>query len=164
MPTPIYTAAEARTRTAFLALMNALSYPGYPQTLVSSLTPDEYPDSFQLVAETLLDLETSFFTPDPEFATQLSRTSSRTESIDRAEYIFYKHLEESDLDTLANASIGTMLFPDQAATLILGCNPNFGTELRMTGPGIQGDVSIRLGGLPIGFWALRDRLRRYPLG
>lgn len=63
-----------------------------------------------------------------------------------------------------------MLYPDQAATLFVGCalgNAEAGespTILKLTGPGIQGERYFRVSGLPAEFWALRERAARFPLG
>jgi len=116
------------------------------------------------VGETLLDLETSYFTVETELSRLLSHTTARTQPIDRAEYIFYPNVTENDLEILATANLGSMLYPDQAATLILGGTLGNGTTLQLSGPGIQGSNTVQVGNIPAGFWTLRQKVQRYPLG
>lgn len=158
--TPPYTPAEARSRETFLALMWALSYPGRFYQL---------PDSganFALIAETLLDLETSYFTPDSDLNTILTASGAKALSVDQAAYHFYPALDEQGLTILREASVGTMLYPDEAATLIIGCTLNHGRRrpLQLTGPGIKGQHGLSILGLPEAFWALRESACRFPLG
>ncbi|HVO43852.1 MAG TPA: phosphonate C-P lyase system protein PhnH [Aggregatilineales bacterium] len=165
---PAFTPAEAASRGTFLALMWALSLPGRVQMLPVS-APVE---AFTAIADSLLDLETSFYTHDEALAAHCRRTTARAETVQRAEYLFLPHLQEDDLPTLASASIGTMLYPDQGATIIVGGTVTNGsnssadrsTALRLTGPGIQGETAIAIGGIPPAFWTLREQTRRYPLG
>ncbi len=57
-----------------------------------------------------------------------------------------------------------MLFPDRAATLLIGCQIGAGTPLTLSGPGVNGSVTLQVSGLSTAFWELRNRTRRYPLG
>ncbi len=159
MAAPAFTAAEARDRGTFLALMWAFSYPGR----VHALAADSQ-NPFEAIGAVLLDLETSYFTPDTALDPLLRRTTARSSPIESAEYIFYPVLTDGDLETLSRASIGEMLFPDRAATLILGAEFGSGVRLTLSGPGIQASGTIAVGGLPANFWALRERTRRFPLG
>lgn len=154
---PPYTVSEAQSRETFLALMWSISYPGKTQPL-----PDQG-DSFALIADTLLDLETSFFTPDAQFSTRLAQTGARLLEPERAAYHFYSALDDSALVTIARASIGTLSYPDQAATLIIGARFGSGTALNLTGPGIDGSQTIQLDSIPAPFWTLRERAA-FPLG
>ena len=159
MTAPFFTEQEARTRTTFMGLMWALSAPGQPQSLIDVQSTPYHP--YLLIAEALLDLETSYYTDVPQLAPLLDRTTARAESADRAEYLFLPNV--TDLTPIRQASIGDMLFPDRAATLILGCQFGTGTRLGLSGPGIRGQISISVGGLPAEFWALRLQMRHYPL-
>jgi len=157
MQTPVYSADEALTRETFLALMWSLSYPGRAYRLPTH-------DAFHAVAETLLDLETSYFTPDQTLALALSHTGARSLPPERAQYHFYPELIASRLDTVEQASVGTMLYPDRSATLIVGCTLDSGTAFRLSGPGVASHTTLTLGGVPAEFWALRRRVVRFPLG
>lgn len=156
---PVYSADQARTRTTFLALLWAFSYPGRVQRL-----PDDAP--FEAVAETLLDLETSYFCPDNHLASYLIHTGARALSPERAAYHFYPVLDEVHLITAEQASVGTMVFPDEAATLIIGARLGDGPTFRLQGPGIPPDQTrfIKIAGVPLAFWQIRARVNHFPLG
>jgi alpha-D-ribose 1-methylphosphonate 5-triphosphate synthase subunit PhnH len=154
---PPYTTSEARSRETFLALMWALSYPGRAQTL-----PD-YDEPFALIGETLLDLETSFFTPDGHLRTRLAQTGARLLKPERAAYHFYPTIDDDALATIASASVGTLSYPDQAATLIISAHFGSGGALSLTGPGINGSAVVQIDGIPASFWKLRER-SVFPLG
>ncbi len=160
MHTPPYTPVEQRDRETFLALMWALSYPGSLYTLPAA---DDAP--LAVIAAALLDLETSFFTPDPGLQARLAQTGARALPPERAAYHFYPALTPADMPHVAAASPGSMLYPDRAATLFIGCaldgdSPAFA----LRGPGISGAHAVRIGGLPADFWSQRQRAMRFPLG
>ncbi|HVU13239.1 MAG TPA: phosphonate C-P lyase system protein PhnH [Phototrophicaceae bacterium] len=159
MQTPVYSPEEAQSRDTFLALMWSLSYPGRTYSL-----PAAGRDAYLVVAETLLDLETSYFTPDQSLALALSRTNARALPPDRAQYHFYPELVSSRLNTIAQASIGTMLYPDRSATLIIGCELGSGQKFRLSGPGIAYHTDIKIGLIPDAFWELRSKSVHFPLG
>jgi alpha-D-ribose 1-methylphosphonate 5-triphosphate synthase subunit PhnH len=161
MSHPTYTVEEAQARETFLALMWSLSYPGrvygLPQTDLTA---------FELVGDALLDIETSFYTTDNTLTSYLSRNGARALSPEKAAYHLYGELEESDLETVEQAGVGTMLYPDSSATLFMHCTLGSGALLDLSGPGIPPDASqvIRVSGVPTAFWALREQAIRYPLG
>ncbi|MCS7072759.1 MAG: phosphonate C-P lyase system protein PhnH [Anaerolinea sp.] len=156
---PEYTPAERRMRESFLALMNAFAHPGR-----QFLLPDSG-DPFALIAETLLDLETSAYTPHESLGGMLAATGARLLPPAAAAYHFYSTADQAALDGIAAASTGTLTHPDTAATLIVGgCSFAGGDPWLFSGPGIHGRIAIQLGGLPDPFWALRAARSRYPLG
>lgn len=165
---PSYTSEEAIRRETFLALMWALSYPGRIYDLPGGGFPTG--DSvFNLIADTLLDLETSYYTPDytPDvnLAIHLARTGARALPVERASYHFYPILAAEHLSTLYHADAGTLLYPDRGATLFIGCQFKRETMLTLSGPGITPGNPLKLGaaGIPEDFWAKRAT-HRYPLG
>lgn len=163
---PVASPAELRSRAAFLALLWALSYPGRIQELPSDAagaSPDTR-SALLTVAETVLDLETSFFTPDDALAGLLARSGARALPAHEAAYHFYPALDARTLDLVAQARVGSYLYPDQAATLILGCRLSKGTRLLLQGPGIAGQAELLVDGLPSALWALRAEKASYPLG
>lgn len=155
--TPLYTPAEARARETFLALMWALSYPGRVYDLPGG-------NPLTLIGEALLDLETSFFTPDRDLSHVLMQTGARLLPAEAAAYHFYPVLDDRALESIERASVGTMQFPDQAATILVRAVLESGAPLRLRGPGIQDENLITLGDVPAHFWTLRQRAMRYPLG
>jgi alpha-D-ribose 1-methylphosphonate 5-triphosphate synthase subunit PhnH len=153
MTYPAYTQEEDTTRRTFLALMWSLSYPGRVYDL-----PETDLSEAQIIGDTLLDLETSFYVTTPEMETYLGRNGARNLSPERAAYHFYP--------SLTQASIGTLMYPDQSATLIIGCALGAGQTLQLSGPGIPADetTTLRVAGIPTRFWELRDSANRYPRG
>lgn len=158
MTVPPYTLAESRTRDTFLALMWALSYPGRVYQL-----PDA-DMNFALIAETLLDLETSYYTSDSNLEAALAQTGAKALSVDRAAYHFYPTVGEQELGDIREATIGTMLYPDEAATLIIGCKIGSGRQVALRGPGINGRQTVQISDIPAAFWQVRESSCRFPLG
>lgn len=155
---PLYTAVESRSRETFLALMWALSYPGRIHRLPDPST------NYALIAETLLDLESSYYSTDDSLKSMLAHTGAKSLTADQAAYHFYPSLGERELSAIRRASPGTMLYPDEAATLIVGCELGSGIELVLHGPGVNGRQSVQINGVPDTFWQLRDSACRFPLG
>jgi alpha-D-ribose 1-methylphosphonate 5-triphosphate synthase subunit PhnH len=156
MTHPIYTVYEARTRSTFLALMWAFSYPGRIHTLPEGA-------AFDSVAMTLLDLETSYFTPDNALAAHLATTGARGLTPERAAYHFYPELTVDALRHIEHANPGTMLYPDDGATLIISAQLGSGTTLTLKGAGIPTEQKIQVANIPAAFWALRSQWR-FPMG
>lgn len=158
MSVPAMTPAEVRQHAAFTAMMWALSYPGRPQRLPAAGLP-----AFTLIGETLVDLETGYYTPDAALAAALARTGGRAMPPDLAPYQLYPRLDEVALAGVAAAPVGTYLDPDLGATLVLGCVLGEGPTLTLAGPGIARAITLRVGGLPASIWRLRAA-SPYPLG
>ncbi|GAB4518220.1 MAG: hypothetical protein OHK0046_25710 [Anaerolineae bacterium] len=159
MTYPAYSPEEALMRETFLALMWAFSHPGRIYDLPQG-------DPYHAIGETLLDLETSYFTLDDALAHALARTGARSLPVERAAYHFYPMLTDDLLETVKHATIGSLLYPDEGATLILGCEFHSGPALHLSGPGIppESTHTIQIGGLPAAFWELRESAIRYPRG
>jgi alpha-D-ribose 1-methylphosphonate 5-triphosphate synthase subunit PhnH len=164
--------SETQARSVFTQLMWALSYPGRQFSLPGQsahASPAATFNNCVAIAHTLLDLETTFFTPDAQLANALVRTGARQIGAESAAYHFYPTLETlQDATALLThagaASVGTLLYPDQAATLVVACKLGTGASLRLCGPGINGEREVRVGGLPASFWHLRAERVIYPLG
>jgi alpha-D-ribose 1-methylphosphonate 5-triphosphate synthase subunit PhnH len=159
MAAPVMSPADARQHATFTALMWALSYPGRAARL-----PAAGPDALALIGETLVDLETGFFTPDAMLTARLARTGGRNLPADAAPYHFYPRLARADLDLLAVAPVGSYAEPDLGATLVIGCSTGRGARLRLSGPGIAGSREVLVADLPDDLWALRAEIARPPLG
>jgi alpha-D-ribose 1-methylphosphonate 5-triphosphate synthase subunit PhnH len=162
MTAPVLNPTEAQSHQTFLALMWALTHPGRSQKWAENVVHTL--DGLQAIGQALLDLETSFYTPDATLIDELARTTARPLPADAARYHFYPSLSAADLDDVAQASIGTMLYPDKGATLIIGCTLGQGAGYRLTGPGIQDETIIQIDGLPPQLWTLRQKTLNYPLG
>jgi len=138
--------------------MWAMSYPGRAQKL-----PDD-PNRMALIGDSLLDLETTFFTPDKTLADLLKRTAARLVPAQRAAYQFFPVVDSDALTALELAPVGTPQYPDEGATLVLGCTFGSGPQLTLRGPGIRGLQTIHVTGIPDAVWQLRAKTGIYPLG
>ncbi len=158
-------AHERDLRRAFLCMMNALSRPGSPVELPAQPGTDIF-DRMILLGRALLDLERSFYTSNPALEEALRETGAWSTTLDRADYVFIDAMDADDLDGLACVRVGELAYPDYGATLFIGCEIDAAdAPLRSwRGPGIPGEQVVQIGGVPRAFWALRDRLIRYPLG
>ncbi len=156
---PTMTVREARSQASFRALAAALSYPGRPQLL-----PARGLAAFQAIAESLVDLESSYTTNNRDLDAGVGPLGGRRLGIAEAHYQFYPSLLAHDLIELREAPVGTYLYPDRSATLFVGCRFELGLLLRLSGPGIQGAVELDVAGLPDEFWILRASACAYPLG
>lgn len=145
---------EARTNATYDALMWALSRPGLPRDLP--------PPGQMGLAEALLDRECNVHCAEPELAGLVARTGAALVAPEDADHLFFDTLPAADV--LTRISLGSDLYPETGATLVCNGTIGSGQALRLTGPGCKGPVEIRLGGLPEGFWQMRARVLRYPLG
>lgn len=150
---------ETRDQQTFEALLWALSYPGRARALPASGI-----DAFMAIGRALIDLETSYGSPDADLMERLAATGGRASGSDAARYQFYPTLRDMDLIHLRRAPVGSHLYPDEGATLIIGCRIGSGQRMVWSGPGINGSTAIELDALPPAFWRLRADAIRYPLG
>lgn len=151
------TADDSRTNATFDELMWALSRPGVVRTVHFA--------GFETLAESLLDRECSFFVvDDAALAQKLADTGARPAALDKAEYVFASLGSETEVKALSALRIGTLAYPDEAATLFAPARIGSGQTLRLSGPGIKGSLTIEIGGIDPSFWAMREKAIRYPLG
>ena len=151
---PIQTEDEARANRGFAALMQALARPGSVQQLPE---PGE-----GAVIAALIDRECRVHAADPLLIPALLETGAEIAPLDRADHVFAGTLRT--LDGLSALNMGSDLYPDDGATLILRCGIGRGADLRLTGPGIETATALSLDGLPQGFWPFRAEAARYPMG
>jgi alpha-D-ribose 1-methylphosphonate 5-triphosphate synthase subunit PhnH len=154
MQTPLPDADEIRDNAAFEALMWAFARPG---------TTHDLPTGMADLILALVDRECRVMTDDPALARLAAATGAALVAAEAADHAFLAGAEAA-LATLAALPAGSALYPDQGATLVLPARIGAGQTLRLTGPGIETTVELRLGGLPPGFLPLRDARCRYPEG
>lgn len=150
------TADDSRTNLTFDELMWALSRPGLVRTLPFA--------GFDALAESLLDRECSFFAEDSALDRLLADTGARRAPRDKAEYVFATARSEAEVTALSTLRIGSLAYPDEAATLFVPATIGSGQALRLAGPGIKDTLTIEVGGIDPSFWAMRRKAIRYPLG
>lgn len=145
---------DLRDTAAFEALMFAMARPGMVQTL---------PEGLVDLALALLDRETRVHVEAPELARRLAATGADLVSPERADHAFCATAEGA-MAALAVLPVGSPLYPDEGATLVLPASIGNGPVLRLTGPGVEGRAEVRLGGLHEGLLDLRSARCRYPEG
>ncbi len=161
MTVPMLSEQESRSQQSFTAIMWALSRPGEVQ-FFTGLETDQ--TGLETLAETVLDLETSFFTPDTALCSKLKKTGAHCETANQAAYQFYPSLESDQLFLLESAPIGTLVNPDHSATVVIACGFGAGIKLELSGAGIQDKTKLEIAGLPLAFFQLRNRIVSFPLG
>ena len=147
-------AEETAANATFDALLWALSRPGLPRTLPA---PGEGP-----IIAALLDRECAVYTADPNLTQPIRRTGADVADIARADHVFLGALVSNA--ALAEVAVGSDLYPDDGATVILRADIGSGPTVTLSGPGVDGGVALQLGGLPDGFWGARAARIRYPMG
>lgn len=151
---PLPSAAETRENAAFENLLWALSRPGLTRTL-----PDE---GELLIIAALLDRECRAHSADPRLMPDIMRTGATITDIAQADHVFLGAMTSSDV--IDHIAVGSDLYPDDGATVIVRAKIGAGPALRLSGPGVDGQVSEQVEGLPDGFWAARAERLRYPMG
>ncbi|WP_291431224.1 phosphonate C-P lyase system protein PhnH [Deinococcus sp.] len=156
MATPVQTPFEAKTQEVFTALLWALSRPGEVQAIPAG------DDAFALIGETLLDLESSFYTPDETLRERLLLTGAPHVPATEAEYLFFSVWNDDAREAIRQARRGDALYPDRAATLVLPAGFS-GQVWVWRGPGINGEAHMSVT-LPDDLAELREEAVQYPLG
>lgn len=154
LATPVQTAQEQSDNAVFDALLWSLSRPGQPRLL-------PHKGEAQIVSA-LLDRECRVHANDPLLMPVVLQTGAEVAEIEDADHLFLGSL--TDIAVLDRVSQGTDLYPDDGATIILRAKIGQGPRLRLAGPGIDGSLSVEIGGLPNGFWQRRSEVTRYPMG
>lgn len=151
---PFHSPFEAVTNASFEALMWGLSRPGLPRDLPS--------DGFSPILEALIDRECHVHCDTPEAAGHAQNLGAQEASLAMADHVFLQTV--LDAEFLGDLACGSDLYPEGGATLVVPAVFGSGQRLRLTGPGVDGDVTLLVGGLPADFWRKRRAAMRYPQG
>lgn len=151
--TPIPDDFEARTNTAFEALMWALSRPGTVQDLPMP--------GMAGIAEALIDRECRVFCDDVALTAQVASLGAAPVPVALADHVFLSVL---DTARLAQVQVGSDLYPDAGATVVAFARFGTGQRLRLNGPGIEATSEISIDAVDAGVWTLRAARCRYPAG
>lgn len=154
LATPLPGPAETYENASFEALLWALSRPGLPRSLPAS---GEAP-----IIAALLDRECLVYTQDPLLLPEIMQTGAEIADVPDADYVFLGAFVSPEV--IGQIAIGSDLYPDDGATVVVRATLGTGSALRLTGPGVDGAVTAKLGGLPEWFWAARAARLRYPMG
>ncbi|MGD1698895.1 phosphonate C-P lyase system protein PhnH [Dapis sp. BLCC M229] len=158
------------SQTTFRALLNALSYPGKQQQININLTP---PSDLNIgcaaACLTMLDLETkvwlsSDFEQDVKAWLLFHTGCSFTDNSQIADFGIIKNINA--IPNLLNFDHGTAEEPEKSTTLFVqGLDLESGEKVILTGPGILGETTISISGLPEFFWSeWETNVKNYPLG
>jgi alpha-D-ribose 1-methylphosphonate 5-triphosphate synthase subunit PhnH len=151
---PIPSVEETRANNAFDALLGSLSRPGQIRIL---------PEAGEVsIINALLDRECRVFCADPTLMPQVLETGAMLAELPEADHVFLGALKNAE--QLLPLALGSDLYPDDGATVIVRAVLGTGPKVRLSGPGIQTHQDISVSGLPSGFWQLRQDLIRYPMG
>lgn len=154
MAAPQRTHEEAFANAAFDALLSATARPGQVEALPGS--------DFGAIIAALIDRECTFFASDDALIHQLNETGARFVSAEAADFVFCQATEVAAL--LPKVKIGSDLYPDDGATLIVATTLENGDKLRLRGPGIKSHEDVALGGIDRAVWDQRTKQIRYPTG
>lgn len=146
--------AETYANSAFDALLWALSRPGLTRRLPEA---GESP-----IVAALLDRECRVHATDPLLLPEIMRTGAEIAEIAKADHVFLGTL--TGAEPLSQVAVGSDLYPDDGATVILRGKIGSGQALRLSGPGVDGNLTVQIDGMPDGFWAARNARLRYPMG
>lgn len=151
------TVDDVRTNAVFEELMWAIARPGIERRLPAA--------GFNAVAESLIDRECSFHAEtDRALSDLITLTGSKPAAIDKADYVFAPIDAETGVAALAALKIGSLSYPDEAATLFATARFGSGQALRLSGPGVRDTLTIEVDGIHPSFWSMRAKSLRYPLG
>ncbi|OUS06611.1 phosphonate C-P lyase system protein PhnH [Rhodobacterales bacterium 52_120_T64] len=154
LTTPVQSPEEAAGNATFDALLWALSRPGMARTLPE---PSDSP-----IIDALIDRECKVHCNDPLLVPQILRSGANQIDIVGADHVFLAVLD--DIAALDDVAKGSDLYPDDGATVVLQVTLDRGPRVQLSGPGVDGTLALRIGGLPAGFWQRRAALSRYPMG
>lgn len=155
---------------AFQSVLWALSRPGLPRSVAPVPTPDGLDAATTALLMTLCDHETPVHLAG-RAATRAAADHMRFHTgapiAASCEACVYAVVDAGGAATLLpELPMGEDRYPDRSATLFVMVESfDGGTPVRLTGPGVDGAVTIAPVGLGTAFWAARaDNFDLFPLG
>lgn len=158
MTTPVPSVFEARCNGAFEALMWALSRPG----CVRDVPSPGGMSAMLAIMDTLVDRECAVHCASPDLVQHAERLGATVVPLEEADHVFLP--EAPAPEVLARFEMGTDLYPEGGATLVVAGSIGAGTPLRLAGPGVDGTLECVLGPMLPEFWRSRAQVMRYPMG
>ncbi|MEJ8561115.1 phosphonate C-P lyase system protein PhnH [Yoonia sp. GPGPB17] len=144
---------EAQTNATYEALMWALSRPGRARGL---------PQAGQAgIILTLIDRECAIYTDSEELRAVAASTGAHPVAAECADHLFLTSVP--NVAFLRQLRQGSDMYPEEGATLVLPASFKGNTRLRLTGPGVDGEITINLDAPPV-IWTARKQIMRYPMG
>lgn len=144
---------EAQTNATYEALMWALSRPGKPRQL---------PQPGQAgIITTLIDRECAIYTDDDELRAVANQAGAHLVAAAQADHLFLTSVPDPAF--LRDLRQGSDMYPEDGATLVIPASFAGANNLRLTGPGVDGEVAVSVD-VPPAIWAARQQIMRYPMG
>jgi len=145
----------ALEQATFRAMLSAMSMPGTVEVLTNAssaaISTDAGWDGVVAIAQSFLDHEVTFHVAVENGSSLedaiLRRTGARTASLDRAGYVFTDAANARRV--IDQAVEGPLEEPERSATVVVRCDSvgEGDLALRLSGPGVDGETTLRLGGL-----------------
>lgn len=151
---PVPSEFETRTNATYDALMWALSRPGLIRDLPA-------PGAEGLI-DALIDRECAVHAGSPDLCAYAAQTGAAIVPLAKADHVILPDAQTPAM--LRDLRQGSDMHPEEGATLILMATLGTGQALRLTGPGVDGHIDVRVDGLADGFWQMRRDVMRYPMG
>ena len=145
---------ETSTNATYDALMWALSRPGVIRDLPA-------PGAEGLI-DALIDRECAVHAGSPDLCTYAAQTGAAIVPLAKADHVILPATQTPAM--LRDLRQGSDMHPEDGATLILMATLGTGQALRLTGPGVDGQIDVQVDGLADGFWQMRRDVMRYPMG
>ena len=145
---------ESRTNATYSALMWSLSRPGFIETMPA---PGMVP-----IVESIIDRECRVHTDIEEVAEAVRRAGAELTPIEPADHVFAATQDVTAL--IPRLNVGSDLYPDDGATLVINATLGTGPALRLRGPGVDGAIDVRIDNVPAEIWTARRAVSRYPVG
>lgn len=154
MQTPIRTSQEIQTNAAFEVLLKAIAEPGPALGM-----PER---GFAPIIAALIDRECIVYATNPMVISQLMQAGARIGDPEAADFVFCRADEAADV--APRLTLGSDYYPDDGATIVIETRLGDGCKLKLTGPGIETEETVQVGGLGGMFWDIRQSRARYPMG
>ncbi|WP_211243534.1 phosphonate C-P lyase system protein PhnH [Chitiniphilus eburneus] len=163
---PGFAQPEDDAQRVFRVLLDALSHPGRIHTVPLALeAPAPLATATGAAALTLCDYETPLWLQSPDAAPWL-RFHTGCPLVERPAQARFALIDDpATMPALADFPQGEPEYPDRSATLLIQVADFTDDGLVWSGPGIDGETTLGVAGLPAGFW--RDWQRNtghFPLG
>lgn len=147
------------SQSVFRAVLNAMSFPGRPQTVaVAAPAPPPLDPATIATCLTLLDVDTSVWLDDAGAGQGVQdhlKFHCGCPIVARPETARFAVIAAPEaMPRLAAFDAGDDQYPDRSATLLLQI-PSLqgGATVRLSGPGIENGMTLSPAGLPDWFWA-----------
>ena len=147
---------EIIANATYEALMWALARPGAVQHLPKA--------GFGAIIDTLVDRECRVFASDAGLTGRIAATGATLAHAAVADHAFLVLDTPAGMAALREVPVGSNLYPDEGATVFASAELGNGRRLRLSGPGIETSMEIRIGGIPDEVWTIRSARCLYPTG